>query len=455
MQDAERMTLEQVAARLLRGEIRGVSTDSRTIRRGELFVALRGDRFDGHAYVPTAMEKGAWGAVVEHPAPEAPQKQVRERANMIVVEDTLGALQELAAIHRRQFTIPVVAVTGTNGKTTTKEMLAAVLDVRGPLLRTEGNLNNHIGVPLTLCRLTMEHTAAVIEMGMSGPGEIALLTRLARPTVGLITNIGPAHLQFLGSTDAVARAKGELLEAMEPGGTAVLNADDRYFAALRQRFPGRTVSFGIGETADVRATEIARRGEATAFRLQFGGGSQQVLLPAVGRHNVLNALAAAVAAIVLGMSLADVRTGLEAFRPAGMRSEIRQLKGRTVLADCYNANPASMEAALEALVSLAGGRRTVAVLGDMLELGDGAAEAHRGSGRAAARLGTGIVIAVGELGRFIAEGARQAGMDAARVFEAAGTTQAATLLREHSQPGDVVLVKGSRGMRMETILEEL
>jgi UDP-N-acetylmuramoyl-tripeptide--D-alanyl-D-alanine ligase len=449
MNDPDRQVLRELMERLAHAEITGVSIDSRTLQQGELFVALRGDRFDGHDFVPDAIGRGAWGALVERSASGA----LGGLRNVIAVDDTLIALQEMARLHRGRFSLPVVAVTGSNGKTTTKEMLAAILRQRGPVLKNEGNLNNHIGVPLTLFRLREEHRAAVIEMGMSGLGEIAVLARLAQPDVGVITNIGPAHLQFLGSTDTVARAKGELLQGMRPGGTAVLNADDRYFGTLRALFPGRTVSFGTGGQADVRATGIEQQQDGTAMTVHAAGGTARVRLRTIGRHNVSNALAAAAAATVLGAPLDLVRSGLEEFRPVAMRSELRDVRGMRVLADCYNANPASVRAALETLSALGGGR-TVAVLGDMLELGEAADEAHREAGRAAAGMGIGALIAVGPLGRQIAEGARSAGMAADRVRVADTPSQAAVLLRGIARTGDTVLIKGSRGMKMETVLEE-
>ena len=249
MNDRDRNILEGLQEKLQQMEIRGVSIDSRTVREGELFIAIRGDRYDGHDFVPAAIGKGAWGAVVDRSALEAKHAGMDGLRNIIAVEDTLSALQEMSLMHRKRHAMPLVAVTGSNGKTTTKEMLASILRRNGPVLRNEGNLNNHIGVPLTLLKLDRSHRAAVIEMGMSGLGEIELLARLAMPDVGVITNIGPAHLQFLGSTDTVARAKGELLQMLRPDGTAVLNADDRYFTTLRSIYAGRIISFGIDRQA--------------------------------------------------------------------------------------------------------------------------------------------------------------------------------------------------------------
>jgi UDP-N-acetylmuramoyl-tripeptide--D-alanyl-D-alanine ligase len=450
----DRKILEDLQGRLLNMEIKGISIDSRTVKEGELFIAIRGDRYDGHDFVPAAIQKGAWGALVEQSALEAKYAAMGGLRNVIPVEDTLFSLQEMSLIHRKKFSVPVIGITGSNGKTTTKEMLASIMLQKGPVLKNEGNLNNHIGVPLTLLKMDSHHTAAIIEMGMSGLGEIRTLARLAMPDVGAITNISAAHLQFLGSTDAVAEAKGELLQTMRSDGTAVLNADDQYFTTLRNKYPGRVLSFGIEQPADVRAGDINQARDVTDMTLHADGRSVLVRLRTVGRHNVYNALAAAAAALATDLPLETVKFGLEEFRPVAMRSELRDVKGRTVLADYYNANPASMKAALETLASLKTAKRTIAVLGDMLELGDTAAEAHRAVGAAAARSGIDLVITVGPLAKHIAEGAVAAGMARGAVLEAGTTSRGAELLRDHSRPGDTVLIKGSRGMKMEKVLED-
>jgi UDP-N-acetylmuramoyl-tripeptide--D-alanyl-D-alanine ligase len=453
MNDTDKKTLEQLQRRLQQMEIKGISIDSRTVKDGELFIAIRGERYDGHDFVPEAMRKGAWGAIVDRSALEAKYADIRGLKNIIPVEDTLFSLQEMSLMHRKKFLVPVIAVTGSNGKTTTKEMLASIMLQRGPVLKNEGNLNNHIGVPLTLLRLDARHKAAIIEMGMSGLGEIETLTQLAVPSVGVITNIGPAHLQFLGSTDTVAQAKGELLQMMRSDGTAVLNADDQYFTVLRNKYSGRVISFGIDRQADLQARDIVQGHDLTGFTLHADGRSVLVRLRTVGRHNVYNALAAAAAAIAAGLPLETVKFGLEEFRPVAMRSEIRDWNGRRVLADYYNANPASMKAALETLASLKSGKRTVAVLGDMLELGDAEVEAHREIGRTVSSLGIDLLICVGPLARHIAAGAMAAGMARGSVIEAGTTSLGAAILLERSRPGDTVLVKGSRGMKMEKVLE--
>ncbi|MGC1453667.1 MAG: UDP-N-acetylmuramoyl-tripeptide--D-alanyl-D-alanine ligase [Nitrospirota bacterium] len=453
MDESEKKLLKEIVGKMARVEIKGVSIDSRTIREGELFVAIKGDRFDGHDFVPEVIKRGAWGALVERTVLEDKFSVLGGLKNILPVEDTLTALQEMAYSHRRTFAVPVVGITGSNGKTTTKEMLAGILQQLGPVLKNEGNLNNHIGVPLTLLRLNAGHKAAVVEMGMSALGEIDTLARFIGPDVGVITNIGPAHLEFLKSMDLVAQAKGELFNHLKSDGMAVLNADDRFFDTLKKKFGGRVLSFGIEEKADVCATDIRQEQNFTDFTIRSDGSTVNVRLRAVGKHNVYNALAAAAAALAVGMSIDAVKYGLDDFMPAALRSELRQVQGRTVLVDCYNANPASMDAALATLGSLRSGGRAIAVLGDMLELGKVSVEAHRTIGATAARLGVDLVITLGPLAKHVGEGAIDAGMSKDRVLEAASQIEAAVLLKKLSRPGDAVLIKGSRGMKMEKILE--
>jgi UDP-N-acetylmuramoyl-tripeptide--D-alanyl-D-alanine ligase len=454
MNESEKKKLIDVLERIEAMDIKGVSIDSRKIREGELFVAIKGDRFDGHDFVPEVMKKGAWGAIVDRSMLEAQFGKFGGLPNIIPVEDTLRALQEISFLHRKKFSLSMVGITGSNGKTTTKEMAAGILKQQGPVLKNEGNLNNHIGVPLTLMKLEKDHRAAVVEMGMSAPGEIDLLARLVNPDVGVITNIGPAHLEFLGSLDRVAEAKAELLGNIRDGGTAVLNADDPYFAALKQKWNGRVISFGIDQRADIKASGIKQDGEFTDFTLDAKGSTVNVRLRTVGRHNIYNALAAAAAAVAVGMPLESIKRGLDEFAPVAMRSELKVVKGRTVLADHYNANPGSVKAALETLVTLRPGARSVAVLGDMLELGPSAGEDHRAIGRIAAHLGVDVLIAVGPLAKLMLEGAHEAGMPRERLFAAGSHAEAAVRLAKESKNGDAVLIKGSRGMKMEKILEE-
>lgn len=453
--------MEVTGARLLAGTMprghrkgfRRLCTDSRQIRRGDLFIALSGERFDGRVFVESAIRKGAAGALVDRPSwPKASAKPV------FGVADTLAAFQQLASHHRSRFAIPLVAVTGSNGKTTTKDMTACVLAERGAVLKTEGNLNNRIGVPQTLLNLTARHQAAVVEMGVDRQGQTARLCEIARPTIGTITNIGPDHLEFFGSLDASAHAKAELLDWIPADGAVVLNADDAYFDYLASRARCRVVSFGLSPRAQVRAVEIvpeARRG--TSFRLVLPERVRgtKVLVPVYGTHNLLNALAAAAVGFLLDMSGTAIARGLAGFKPAVMRSQITHWGGVTIINDCYNANPASMKAAVALLAEMGGGRRTVAALGDMLELGPSSGDLHREVGAHLAGQGIARLVACGPLARGIAAGAAQAGMASQRIQEAPDSAAGAAIVKALVREGDVLLVKGSRGMQMERIIERL
>lgn len=474
--------IEIISARVLSGQnLRGLPshihrlcTDSREVRSGDLFVALKGERFDGHQFVDTALQRGAVGAIVQEryrlpPRPEGATKETlsggsradvlsRRAPFLLGVPDPLLAYQQLAAHHRNRFRIPVVAVTGSNGKTTTKEMVTAVLAQRLTVLKTEGNLNNRIGVPQTLLRLATRHQAVVVEMGVDQKGQTTRLCEIARPTIGLITNIGPDHLEFFGSMEASAQAKAELLNLMPPDGAVVLNADDAYFDYLASRSRCRVLSFGLSPRAQVRATEVVpdlRRG--TTFRLALSGRTRRplVLLRAHGAHNLSNALAAAAVGHLLGVTGTMIAKGLARFRPAAMRSQVSLWGGVRVINDCYNANPASMKAAIELLLGLGSSRRTVAVLGDMLELGPETVALHREVGTYLARRGVSVLIVCGVLGHELAEGARAAGMASDHVIETADAAAAAASAKAIIHDGDVVLVKASRGMRLERVIEVL
>jgi UDP-N-acetylmuramoyl-tripeptide--D-alanyl-D-alanine ligase len=437
---------------------RGISTDSRSIRRGDLFVALRGDRFDGHQFVPAVLAKGAAGAIV-HDGYQWEGTRTRPNEPFIFgVADPLFAYQQLATHHRSRFSIPVVAVTGSNGKTTSKDMVASVLGVRWRTLKTEGNYNNRIGVPYTLFRLTARHQAAVIEMGVDHRGQTTRLCEIVRPTIGLITNIGPDHLEFFGGMEGSAQAKAELLDMLPLDGTAVLNADDPYFDYLAARARCRVVSFGLSDRAQVRGVQVvsdARHG--TTFSLRLPGKSRPVpiLIKVHGVHNVTNALAAAAVGFSLNLMGTMIAEGLAKFRPAAMRSQVLSHHGVQIINDCYNANPASMKAALQLLGEWTPAHDRVAVLGDMLELGRETQQLHREVGRFAAGLPLSRLIACGDLGREIAAGAREAGMSEHAVVELSDAAAAAELLKKSVRRGDVILVKASRGMRMEQIVQSL
>ena len=429
-----------------------IATDTRALGGGDLFVALRGEHHDAHEFVADAVRAGAAGVVVAR-AVELP---ATADAVVLRVPDTLRALQDLAGDLRRRVAPRVLAITGSNGKTTTKEMLAAILAAAaGParVLKTLGNLNNLIGVPLTLLRLGGDETFAVIEMGMNAPGEIRRLTEIADPDVGVITNVGPAHLEGLGSIEGVARAKGELFATLRRDAVAVANADDPRVTALADAFPGRVVRFGAGGDVAVDDVRCDARG-AAAFRLRVGGRTADVALQIPGRHNVSNALAAAAAAFAVGVDVDAMRAGLAAAVPVGSRMRVVTLpSGVTVVDDSYNANPASMAAALRSLAEAPAGRR-IAVLGDMLELGAASADQHRAVGALAGALGLAALHLYGDFARDAAAGAAT-GMPAAAIHVHATHAALADALAPALRSGDWVLVKGSRGQRMEEVVRLL
>jgi UDP-N-acetylmuramoyl-tripeptide--D-alanyl-D-alanine ligase len=430
----------------------GVSIDTRSIRPGALFVAIRGPNHDAHAFLADAVAAGADGLLVAADA-ALPDGKVP----VIAADDTTRALGALAAGHRAQFAGPVVAITGSNGKTTTKEMCAAILGTLGPCLATRGNLNNEFGLPLTLLERDAAHRHLVVELGMNHRGEIARLAAIARPTVGLVTNVGTAHIEYLGSRDEIAREKGDLIAALGAQDVAVLNADDPRVRGMGARTPARKLLFGLADDADVRAERITPLGErGYAFDLIAGGERQAVHVAGLGESTVINALAAAAAAIATGCSLPDAATGLAAYRPPSGRMEPVALpRNIIVINDTYNANPQSMEVALRSLASLRGTSRGVAVLGDMGELGDTADEAHRAAGRLVAELGLDLLFALGPRAELTARGALDAGMAAERVHVGGDHAELGASLRRVLRGNDWVLVKGSRSMRMERVVEAL
>ncbi|MBI5182226.1 MAG: UDP-N-acetylmuramoyl-tripeptide--D-alanyl-D-alanine ligase [Nitrospirae bacterium] len=454
--------LSAAKGRLVRGDrdvaVSAVSIDTRTIKNGELFVAVKGGTFDGHDFVLQAFEMGACGAVIDESQSDKIEKRIKDSAKaLIAVDDTITALQDMAAFHRQKYYIRVIAVTGTNGKTTTKEMIARILGQRLWVLRNEGNLNNHIGVPLTLLRLNKKHQAAVIEMGMSGLGEIRRLCEIAAPDIGVVTNIGAAHLEGLGSIENVIKAKGEIVESLSESDTAVINADDKNSVSLKNKAKGKVVTFGIDNDADIRAVDIRHQIPAgTAFSIIKGKEKIDVSLSLSGRHNIYNALAAAAASVMLNFDLEDVKAGLEGFKPFKMRSEIVALNsGVRIINDSYNANPASMEAAIRLLSDFKNNGRTFAALGGMFELSDYTKEAHYNIGRAAVDSGIDYLIVVGEIAGFIASGALSAGMKQDNIFVCVDHQEAIQILNKLAKSGDTVLIKGSRKMAMERIAEGL
>lgn len=437
--------------------VAGIGIDSRTIGPDHLFVAIAGESHDGHRFVCDVLDRGVKGVMVAaDQVAHIPLERINTDATVCVaVADTIQALGALARFNRRRGDLTVLAVTGSNGKTSTRMLMERVIAHKYATLGTTGNLNNHIGLPLTLFRLTPEHQTAIVELGMSHCGEIAYLGGICEPDVGVITNVGPAHLEQLGSLENVARAKAELLHAIRPGGTAVLNADDPRVAALAENLDRAVVFFGTTERAAVRAENIRLTETAAAFTLVVPSGRMDVTLATPARVMVSNALAAAAAGVVMGVPVELIQAGLESFTPPLGRMGLRPL-GRDMLLvdDTYNANPASMAAAMEMLTRMHPHRRRIAILGEMLELGPESADLHRQIGRIAAETPMDRLYLTGHFAAAVADGAMDRSMAADRIFCG---TKAAIIERlyQELQAGDLILVKGSRGMAMEAVVEAI
>ena len=430
--------------------IRSAAVDSRLVKPGQLFVALPGARTDGHEFIPQAVTRGAAAIIVTRPLGDP---AVLEDVTVVRVADSLAALGAVAAGWRRRFELLVVGVTGSIAKTSTKEATAAVLGSRFVTLRSEGNQNNEIGLPLTLLGLRPEHEAAVLEMGMYVGGEIAELARIARPSIGVITAVQPVHLARIGSLKAIEEAKGELLEALPPGGTAILNADDPIVRRMGSRSVARSLTYGFDRAADVGAEAVESAGLAgMRFVLRTPAGRLVVAIPTLGRLSVHNALAGAAVGHAAGLSLDEIVTGLGAGWSAAHRIQVVRVGAVTLVDDTYNASPRSMVAALDLLAGLPG--RRGAVLGEMLELGEASVEGHRAVGEAAARKADWLLV-VGQAAAGIAEGALAAGMDTARVWMIPDLDAALEFLPPRLRDGDVVLFKASRGIGLERLVEGL
>ncbi len=437
--------------------IAGVSTDTRTLEAGDLFIALKGLNFDGAEFLHQAIEKKAAGVVVE----KGTDVSAGDTVFIVEVVDTLRALGDLARAYRNRFAIPVVGVTGSNGKTTTKEMIAAALSTAGQVCKSDGNLNNLVGLPHQVLRLGEQHAYAVFEVGMSEAGEIRRLAEITCPGIAVITNVGPAHIEGLGSVETVRDAKGEILEAMPAGGVAVLSNEDEYSRVLAVRFEargGRVIRFGFAQESDFWADDIQITTGGTRFWLRCAEGEREMQIDALGRHNVLNALAASACASVLGICLDEVTAGLSRAVLPKMRLQAREIPthpGVQLLDDSYNANPESVSRALETASALRGGGRLISVLGDMAELGPAAESAHSDIGRKLAACSVDLFVGVGPLMRFASDEALRAGMDDARLMNFDTPEEAASALAGTLLSGDWVLVKGSRSMMMERVIEEL
>lgn len=459
------LTIEEVlkatGGKLLQGErntfFRGISTDSRTLAEGELFIALKGDRFDGHHYAVEVLQKKAGGVVIEDDRVEDIRWNGYRPRAVIAVKNTLSALGDIAHDWRRKYRTPVVALTGSNGKTTTKEMIAACLETTFPVLKTRGNLNNLIGLPLTLLTLTEKERVVILEMGMNVPGEIRKLTEIAEPDIGLITNIQEVHLEGVKSLERLKEEKGELFRRMRGDGTILVNQDDPRVSDLADHYPGQKITYGIEHPAEVMAKEIRIKGaEGTSFTLVLEHEVMEIHLRLLGRHFVPNALSAIAVACLFGVEIKQAKEALEHFQPFPMRMEVISLKGgKTLINDAYNANPSSMKLALETLVEAKGEGKAIAVLGDMLELGNFTREAHEQLGEKVSKLSIDFLLALGEKAPVVIESAIRHGFPAERARIVESHSEAVSLLRQVIQNGDWILVKGSRKMAMEKIVESL
>ncbi len=454
--------VEVVQGELLAGDestmVNGLAIDSRDVGPGAAFVAFVGERSDGHDYVGAAISAGARAVVVTRDDAailETVATSRRHDVALIRVSDATRAVQDLAAYHRERLMCPVIGVTGSTGKTTTKDFLRSVMGTRMRVVATEANKNNELGVPLTLMQAGVDTGALVVEMAMRGQGQIARLAEIARPTAGLITNVGVSHIEILGSEEAIASAKGELVESIPAGGRVFLNGDDAWSTTIATRARGAVTTYGLGESADVRATDIGLSDLGTpVFTLCAEQGSARVELPVPGRHNVYNALAAAAVGLYLEVSLEDVVRGLREATFTAMRMEVFQTATRvTVINDAYNANPTSMRAALAALADVPVEGRRVAVLGDMAELGSLEELAHFRMGEHVAQSGINTLVTVGPRARRIADGALAAGMAADAVRPCATAEEASEVLDDLLAAGDAVLVKASRVMGLERIVD--
>jgi UDP-N-acetylmuramoyl-tripeptide--D-alanyl-D-alanine ligase len=429
-----------------RATAQGYSIDSRTVQPGELFFAVKGERLDGHDFVEQALSRGAIAAVVE-------KERLARYSNpdgLLAVDDTLAALQTLATAARKMWGKTAIGVTGSMGKTTTKEAMAHLLAIKYRVHRTKGNFNNHFGLPLGLLTLEPEYDVAVVEMGMSHPGEISALARIALPNQAVVTNVAPVHLESFDSIAGIARAKYELIESLPHGGTAVLNADDEYVSQFGRDFKGKVILFGFKSTADVRAENIEVLGpEGTRFDLVSREVRQLVQSPLLGRHNVYNVLAAATVALEHGITPSEIAGALPSLQPADKRGQVVQLGNITVLYDCYNSSPKALMAAVDTLAAMPARRRIVAA-GEMLELGPTGEQLHRECGHYMARSKLDFLLGVRGLAKRMVEAAREAGMKAKFV---ATPGEAGEWLARETREGDVVLLKASRGVKLEKALE--
>ncbi len=451
--------LNAVAGQLLQGDpeslFRGVSINSRTVLKGELFVCIEGEHFDGHDFLADVMDKKVGGIILSD-SKKLPHKTCPSASEPFVIQvaDTLKALQDLAGFQRKRFPLKVVAVTGTNGKSTTKEMIASILETKFKTLKTQGNLNNHIGLPLTLLKREPAHEIGVLEMGMSAAGEIKRLAEIAQPDIGVITNISEGHLVQLKSLKNIQLAKGELFDSLTEQGTAIVNADDPLVLELARSLRAKIVTFGIDQPADVRASEIESKGnQGFQFKVKIFEKTLSVRLPSIGYCNIYTTLAALATGYSLGVQGDAMTLGLENYRRMAQRNEQTRHNGIDLINDAYNANPRSMAEALKTLSSFNTQGRRIFVIGDMLELGDLSISAHQRLGEEIAQSKTNILVAVGKLAGLSVKKVQALAGENIQALEFADHQEAAEFLIREAMDGDCVMFKGSRGAAMEKILQ--
>lgn len=426
----------------------GYSIDSRTIQAGELFFAVKGERLDGHDFVEAALEREAVGAVVAREQ----AGRYQQKSRLLIVSEPLEALQRLGRSVRRLWNKPLVAITGSAGKTTTKEAIAVLLAVKFNVLKSEGNLNNQFGLPLQLLKLKQEHEIAVVELGMNHAGEITALAAIAQPDMGVVTNVAPVHLGFFDSIAGIARAKYELIQALPASGVAVLNADDEYVSQFGRDFQGRVLTFGIERPAAICAQNIRELGTGgSEFDLVGDFGRIRTKLPLIGRHNIYNALAASTVAMERGVSLEQVAGALATLAPSDKRGQVIEVAGATVINDCYNSNPKALDSVVDALAGMKTSGRRIVVAGEMLELGPATDELHRHSGEHMGERRIDMLVGVRGAARQMVEAASSKGMRAEFVET---PEEAGQWLAREVKPGDLVLLKASRGVKLEKALEE-
>jgi UDP-N-acetylmuramoyl-tripeptide--D-alanyl-D-alanine ligase len=446
--------LEATGGNLLQGDpavqIDSLCTDSRSIKEDDFFVPIIGENFDGHKFIQSALESGALGSLTQYDIP------INSEGIVIRVKDTLKALWDIARYYRSRFDIKVIAVTGSAGKTTTKDMIYEVLSKNFNVLKTQGNFNNHIGLPLTLLNLSKEYQIAVVEMGMNNFGEISNLTKIARPDIGVITNIGTAHIGNLGSRQNILKAKMEILDGMNPDGMMVLNGDDDLLWGLRDSLKVKTLYFGTREGVDIQAQDIkTNESEKSSCKIKFEGAEYNLEIFVPGIHNIYNALSAIAIGLNFGVALEDMIDAIGEFKSGKMRMNVLKLnEDIKIINDTYNANPDSMEAALIALKDMKAKRR-IAVLGDMLELGELSMKLHRELGKKVAQNGMDYLITLGQQAKYIAEGAIEEGMPSKQVIDFREPKEIIDYIQNLLMPGDAALIKGSRGMKMEQIVDKI